>query len=228
MYNWYNKLNVVVKWNGSYSKSFCVTRGTRQGSVLWPYLFNIFINQLLLDFNNCDAGVRIGDTLYNCMAYADDNTLFSTNVQDLQNLIDVCVAYSKRWRFKFGVEKSKCMIVGKFSLYQDPKWRLGDKCLCNEESLNILGNVFNRGGNNASHVTNRLTKCRQSFYGLGHAGMLYPGATPDRDPESQFEKLLPLRNRDSPRIVPHCAHARGDAQGQSGGSSQDVVSVCLH
>ena len=60
-----------------------------------------------------------------------------------------------------------------------PKWRLGDKCLCNEESPNILGNVFNRGGNNASHVTNRLTKCRQSFYGLGSAGVLYPGATPD-------------------------------------------------
>ena len=70
------------------------------------------------------------------------------------------------------------MIVGKCPLYQDPKWRLGDKCLCNEESLNILGNVFNRGGNNASHVTNRLTKCRQSFYGLGNASMLYPGATP--------------------------------------------------
>ena len=45
-------------------------------------------------------------------------TLFSTNVQDLHNLIDVCVAYSKRWRFKFGVENSKCMIVGKCSLYK--------------------------------------------------------------------------------------------------------------
>ena len=31
LYNWYNKLNAVVKWNGSYSKMFCVTRGTRQG-----------------------------------------------------------------------------------------------------------------------------------------------------------------------------------------------------
>ncbi|KAK2173955.1 hypothetical protein NP493_841g00000 [Ridgeia piscesae] len=39
--------------------------------------------------------------------------------------------------------------------------------------------MFNRGGNNASHVTNRLTKCRQSFYGLGNAGVLYPGPTPD-------------------------------------------------
>ena len=64
------------------------------------------------------------------------------------------------------------MIVGKCSLYQDPESRLGDKCLCNEGSLNILGNVFTLGGNNASHVTNRLKKCRQSFYGLGNVGML--------------------------------------------------------
>ena len=80
LYNWYNNLNAVVKWNGSYSKSFCVTPGARQGSVLSPYLFNIFIYQLLLDLNNCDAGVRIGDTLYNSMGYAEDITLFSTKV----------------------------------------------------------------------------------------------------------------------------------------------------
>ena len=79
------------------------------------------INQLLLDLDNCDPGVRIGHTLYNDMAYADDITLFSTTVQDLQNLIDVYIANSKRWKFKFRVEKSKCMIVGKCSLYQDPE-----------------------------------------------------------------------------------------------------------
>ena len=115
--------------------------------------------------NNCDTGVRIGDTLYNSMAYADDITLFSTNVQDLQNLIDVCVAYSKRWKFKFGIEKSKCMIVGKCPLYQDAKWRLGDKCLCNEESLNILGNVFNRGGNNTEfYILYHATVCIVAIY----------------------------------------------------------------
>ena len=56
------------------------------------------------------------------MAYADDITLFSTNVQELQNLIDICVVYSKRWRFKFGIDKSKCLIARKFPLYQEPKW----------------------------------------------------------------------------------------------------------
>ena len=39
--------------------------------------------------------------------------------------------------------------------------------------------MFNGDGNNASHVTSRLTKYRQSFYALGSASMLYPGATLD-------------------------------------------------
>ena len=54
---------------------FCVTRGKRQGSVLSPYLFKMFINQPLPDLNNCDADVGIGDTLFNAMAYADEITL---------------------------------------------------------------------------------------------------------------------------------------------------------
>ena len=94
LYNWYRKLNAVVKWNGCYSKMFDITRGTRQGSKLSPYFFNIFINQLLLDLNDCDVGVSIGDVLYNYMAYADDITVFSTNAKDLQRLIDMCTMYS--------------------------------------------------------------------------------------------------------------------------------------
>ena len=99
LYNWYRKLNAVVKWNVCYSTTFNITRGTRQRSKPSPYLFNIFINQLLLDLNDCDAGVRIGDMLYNSMAYADDITIFSTNAKGLQCLIDICTMYSEIWRF---------------------------------------------------------------------------------------------------------------------------------
>ena len=48
-----------------------------------PYLFNIFIDQLLLDLNNSDAGVIIGNERYNCMAYADDVTLVMYLAYDL-------------------------------------------------------------------------------------------------------------------------------------------------
>ena len=127
LYNWYRKLNAVVKWNGCYSKTFDITRGTRHRSKLSPYLVNIFINQLLLDLNDCDVGVRIGYALYNYMAYADDITELSTNAKYLQCLIDMCTMYSDRWRFKYGMDKwSKCMIIGKSPFTSEPVQRLND------------------------------------------------------------------------------------------------------
>ena len=86
----------------------------------------------------------IGDVLYNYMAYADDITIFSTNAKGLQCLIDMCTMYSDRWRFKYGIEKSKCMIVGKSPFTCEPVWRLNDVSLRNVETIEILGNVFAR------------------------------------------------------------------------------------
>ena len=42
MYKWYKSLDVVIKWNGviHYDSYFKVTRGTKQGSILSPTLFN--------------------------------------------------------------------------------------------------------------------------------------------------------------------------------------------
>ena len=171
-------MNGIVTWNGTRGDSFNITRGTRQGSIISPYLFNIFINQLLYDLQSSDAGARIGDMLFNSVAYADDITLFSTNIKGLQSLIDICVAYSRRWRFKFGIAKSKCMVTGAYPFSQNPRWRLGDEYLCNVDKLDILGNTNNCSGNSSSHIENRINKCRQSFYGLGNIGMSYPGATP--------------------------------------------------
>ena len=70
------------------------------------------------------------------------------------------------------------MIAGAYLLSQNPRWRLGDEYLCSVDKVNIIGNTYNCNGNSSSHVENRINKCRQSLYGLGNIGMLYPGATP--------------------------------------------------
>ncbi len=76
LYNWYRNLKGVVKWNGSFSNVFDVRRGTRQGSVLSPYLFNIFLHDLLIQLKERKFGVNIGNRIHNSFSYADDISLF--------------------------------------------------------------------------------------------------------------------------------------------------------
>ncbi len=53
--------NAVVMWNGKISSSFSISRGTKQGSILSPLLFNIFIEELLLELNSVTRGLESGE-----------------------------------------------------------------------------------------------------------------------------------------------------------------------
>ena len=56
LHNWYNKLVSVVKWTGVLSKSFVVSCGVRQGGVLSPFLFNLYVDELIYKLEASDAG----------------------------------------------------------------------------------------------------------------------------------------------------------------------------
>jgi hypothetical protein len=145
--------------------------------VLSPQLFNIFINDLLIELKQTQEGASIGSYLFNSFAYANDVTLFCKTVPGLQCLINICDNYAKKWRFKFGVNKTKCMVIGANHLNNEPMWKLGGTAIENVASLEILGVVFESSC--TSHVNTRVEKCRRSFYGLRDIGMSYPGLSSD-------------------------------------------------
>ena len=158
---------------------FYILRGTRQGSLQSPYLFNICINDLLNELESSNIGLNIGNTMYNCVTYADDITLLSASATGLQTLIDKYVAYSRKWRFKCNPRKSKCLVIGKYVFNTEPVWYIGkDQPLENLKCLEILGISFNSDGMSSDHVNTRISncKCHKAFYGLRDAGMAYPGA----------------------------------------------------
>ena len=69
---WFTKLNAVVRWNGVLSLQFPLLCGVRQGGVLSPVLFNIYIDDLIKSLQSRALGCYIGTEFYGCIVYADD------------------------------------------------------------------------------------------------------------------------------------------------------------
>ena len=90
---WYSHQVVHVRWKAISSDGFSIGNGTRQGSLLSPYLFAYYIRELLSVIINSKVGCNIGGKFYNVLAYADDIVLLApgwAGLQILLNLLHKC------------------------------------------------------------------------------------------------------------------------------------------
>ena len=113
---WYSNLTSVVKWNNSYSCSFTVKSGVRQGGVLSPHLFAIYVNDLIILLRKLRVGCHIIDLFLACFVYADDICLLAPSRSALQLLLDTCESYGLSWCLSYNPSKSKVMSFGKHSV----------------------------------------------------------------------------------------------------------------
>ena len=95
--NMYEGGKSSIKMDGLLSKEFTCESGVRQGDVISPNLFNIFINDLPQCLTKGEDTPRIGEKYVNCLMYADDLVVISLSIEDLQNQIDNLNKYCTEW-----------------------------------------------------------------------------------------------------------------------------------
>ncbi len=87
--SWYNKAFTVVRWESCFSHQVKLTAGVRQGGVLSPLLFAVFVDDLLVKLRNSSLGCYIKGICLNAAMFADDLLLLSISVCDLQRMVNV-------------------------------------------------------------------------------------------------------------------------------------------
>ena len=73
------------------SDSFNVSNDVRQGSVLSPYLFAVYMDDLSSELNKVNAGCIVGNLKLNHTMYADDLCCFCPSLSGLNELLAVCL-----------------------------------------------------------------------------------------------------------------------------------------
>ena len=106
LYFWYENQTMRVRWGAEVSKSFSVTNGVRQGSVLSPLLFSVYIDHLSYSLNQIATGYCVGDNCLNHLIYADDICCFGPSIEGVQELFDICSDYAHTHEISFNVKKT--------------------------------------------------------------------------------------------------------------------------
>ena len=95
------------------SRAFDIPAGTKQGGILSPDFFALYMHDLIEILKSSGFGCLVIQVCIACLFFADDLVLLSPSRYGLQQLLDICASYCKKFCLDFNVKKSKVMIVGK-------------------------------------------------------------------------------------------------------------------
>ena len=89
MFYWYSHQEMLIQWSNSCLDKFHVTNGVKQGGILSPALFSVYMNNLSVSLNKSGIGGSLEDNLVNHIhvCYADDLCLIALSSTGMQHLM---------------------------------------------------------------------------------------------------------------------------------------------
>ena len=142
--NMYSTVKSCVKGCNSYSDYFECAVGLKQGEVISPVLFSLFVDDLelfLQDDPNC--GIKINALLMIVLLFADDMVILGNSQSDLQCRLNLSKEYCDKWGLQVNSEKTKVMVFRKrVNSNITYHWTYGNVELEAVKCFNYLGTVY--------------------------------------------------------------------------------------
>ena len=142
----YSKMHSCILTDGGLTDYFLCSLGTRQGCMVSPLLFSLFINEYcnMLHGSNCQ-GIYVNGNFSNLMTllFADDMVNCADTVGRLQQQINLLQNFCERYGFKINTDKTKIMVFRKGGpLRKVERWYLNGKQLKVAPHYKYLGITF--------------------------------------------------------------------------------------
>ena len=142
----YNSDKACIKMGQSHSDFFNLDIGVRQGCILSPLLFNLFISDLAKQFDTVEDKLELGGMGINSLFWADDLVLFSDSKEGLDNLLKILEQYCNSNHLLINTKKTKCMIFNKTGRLMRRPFYLNDVKLEMVRSYKYLGFLITPSG----------------------------------------------------------------------------------
>jgi hypothetical protein len=107
----YTSSRVRVLWAGLVSDYFSISNGVKQGGVISPVLFCVYIDDLLVRLSASGVGCYMGLNFVGALAYADDIVLLAPSPTAMRKLLHICDMFVAEYDIIFKPDKSKFLVI---------------------------------------------------------------------------------------------------------------------
>ena len=149
--NLYAGQEATVRTGHETTDSFQIEKGVRQGCILSPCLFNVYVEYIMRNagLEEAQAGIKIAGRNINNLRYADDTTLMTETEEELKRLLMIVKEESEKAGLKLNIQKTKIMASGPIT-----SWEIDGETVETVSDFIFLGSKITADGD-CSHEMKR-------------------------------------------------------------------------